>query len=73
MRFPYRLSTKNQDEDEEKADFEPLEITKGNKPVPVPMLMDKNGNIHFMVTDSKGAVKVFRINNEAVMGSSEFF
>jgi len=37
------------------------------------MLMDKFGSIHFLVKDNKDTVKMYRVNNEAVMGSPEFF
>lgn len=83
IRFPLKLKTKNNDEDKPKNDnddedengdkanedeFEQLEICKGVKPVPVPMLMDKFGSIHFLISDSKGTVRVYRVNREAVMG-----
>ena len=70
IRFPLKLRTKNDDEEDEEGanDFEQLEICKGVKPVPVPMIMDKFGSIHFLISDAKGTVKVYRVNREAVMG-----
>lgn len=66
--FPY---TKKNSEDE---DYEDLAICKDlAKIVAVPMLMDKDGEIHFLVADKKNMIKVIRHNSEAEMGNDDFF
>jgi hypothetical protein len=64
--FPY-----NPNNEEE---YEDLDCCKNVKIVPVPMQMDKQGEIHFLVTDpKKNMVKIMRVNSEAEMGNDDFF
>lgn len=37
------------------------------------MIMDIEGEIHFMIQDKTNLVKIYRVNNDAEMGDDAFF
>lgn len=60
-------------EQEEEEEYEDLMCCKNIKIVPVPMLMDHEGSIYFLVTNAENSVKVYRVNTDAEMGEDAFF
>jgi len=50
-----------------------LKICQDCHTVPVPMVMDNEGEIHFMTQDKTNLVKVYRVNKDAEMGEDAFF
>lgn len=52
---------------------ENLELCKKIKVVQVPMIMDSEGDIYFMITNDKDKIKIVRVNGVAEMGNDDFF
>lgn len=50
-----------------------LQCCKNIKIVPVPILMDQEGSIYFLVSNTENTIKVYRVNNKAEMGNDDFF
>lgn len=67
IKFPFNKKVNTEEE------YEDLDCCKDIKIVQVPMVMDKDGEIHFLVTDKKNMIKILRVNSDAEMGNDDFF